>query len=134
MEPNELVDATCIKQSIETIFAQAVSCNKPVETPGYILEVVNAFGEQMKERGFKLKVVFSKDYQIICKATSDNGNATLRLWYGTSMENHSKGFVNKIEIFDITDTTIANEVRKIVLINQQNYNSDGKNDKAQLLQ
>lgn len=130
MEPNEFVDATCIKQGIETIFSQTVSCNKLVETPAYILEVVKAFGEQMKERGFKLELVFCKDYQIVCKVTSDNGNAMLRLWYGTSLESHSKGFVNKIEVFDITDTTIASEVREIILINRQNYNSESKNDKV----
>lgn len=54
----------------------------------------------------------------------------LRLWYGTSMESHSKGFFNKIEIFDITDATIADNVRKILM----NYNSEVKNGKIQLLQ
>lgn len=115
MEPNELVDATCIEQCIDTVFSQAVSYNKSVDTPDYILEVVKVFGEQMKERGFKLEVVSSKDYQIVCKVTSDNGNAMLRLWYGTSLESHSKGFINKIEMFDVTDTTIASEVREMIV-------------------
>lgn len=119
MEPNELVDATCIEQSIETVFYQTPSCNKPVVCPDYIMEVVNVFIKQMKERGLKLEILSSKDYQIICKVTSDNGNATLRLWYGTSLENHNKGFINKIEVFDITDTAIVNEVRQVRLINQQ---------------
>lgn len=129
MEPNEFVDATCIEQGIDTVFSQAVSCNKPVKAPDYILEVVKTFGEQMKERGFKFEVVSSKDYQIVCKVTSDNGNAVLRLWYGTSLESHSKGFVNKIEVFDITDTTIASEVQAMILKNRQNYNSESENDK-----
>lgn len=115
MEPNELVDATCIEQCIDTVFSQAVSYNKSVDTPDYILEVVKVFGEQMKERGFKLEVVSSKDYQIVCKITSDNGNAMLCLWYGTSLESHSKGFINKIEMFDVTDTTIASEVREMIV-------------------
>lgn len=118
MEPNELVDATFIKQSIETVFSQTLLCNQPTVCPDYITEVVNVFIEQMKVRGIQLEIVSSKDYQIICKATSDNGNATLRLWYGTSLENHSKGFINKIEVFDITDTAIANEVRQMRLISQ----------------
>ena len=114
MGPN-VVDATCIKQGIETVFSQAVSCNKFVETPDYIWEIVKAFGEQMKERGFKFEVVSGKDHQIVCKVTSDNGNAMLRLWYGTSLESHNKGFVNKIEVFDITDPSIANEVREMIV-------------------
>lgn len=125
MEPNELVDATCIKQGIDTVFSQVVPCNKKAETPDYILDVVRVFGEQMKKQGLKLEMVSSKDYQIICKVTSENGNAMFRLWYGISMANHSKGFVNKIEIFDITDTAISNKAREVLI----NYNSGGKNGK-----
>lgn len=130
MEPNESVDAACIRQGIETVFSRAAPCNKALETPDYILDVVKVFGEQMTNLGGKLEVVSSMDYQIICKVISGNGNAMLRLWYGTSMESHSKGFFNKIEIFDITDATIADNVRKILM----NYNSEVKNGKIQLLQ
>ena len=118
MEPNESVDVGFIKQSIEAVFAQNTSSVKSTGVPDYITEVVNVFTEQMKKRGIRLETISSKDYQIICKATSDNGGAVLRLWYGTSSENHSKGFINKIEVFDITDTSIANEVRQMRLINQ----------------
>lgn len=113
MEPNESVDGDFIKQSIEAVFSQNTLCVKPIECPDYIAEVVNVFTEQMKKRGIRLETISNKDYQIIFKATSDNGSAMLRLWYGTSSENHSKGFINKIEVFDITDTSIANEVRHI---------------------
>ena len=118
MEPNESVDVDFIKQSIEAVFAQNTSSVKSTGVPDYITEVVNVFTKQMKKRGIRLETISSKDYQIICKATSDNGGAVLRLWYGTSSENHSKGFINKIEVFDITDTSIANEVRQMRLINQ----------------
>lgn len=118
MEPNESVDVDFIKQSIEAVFAQNTSSVKSTGVPDYITEVVNVLTKQMKKRGIRLETISSKDYQIICKATSDNGGAVLRLWYGTSSENHSKGFINKIEVFDITDTSIANEVRQMRLINQ----------------
>lgn len=114
MNPNELVDATYIEQSIKMVFSQAPSCNETIECPNYIMDIVNVFIKQMKERGFKLEIVSSKQYQIICKVTSDKGNATLRLWYGTSSESHNKGFVNKMDIFNITDTTIVNEVQQII--------------------
>ncbi len=119
MEPNEFVDAIGIKQCIETVFSQLPLCNKQVVCPDYIVEVVNMFIARMEERGFKLEIVSSKDYQIICNIASENGNATLRLWYGTSVENHSKGFINKIEVFNITDTSILNEIRQMRLISQQ---------------
>ena len=39
------------------------------------------------------------------------------------------GFINKIEVFDITDITIVSEVREVILKNRQNYNSESENDK-----
>ena len=67
----------------------------------------------MKERGIKLEFLSSKDYQINCKASSEKGSAMLRLWYGTSLENHTKGFINKIEAFEISDPNIVTEIEKL---------------------
>lgn len=114
MEPNRAVDSVFIQQSIETIFSQPLLCNKSTTCPGYIMEIVNVFIEQMQERGIKIRIINSKDYQIICKATSNNGDAMLRLWYGTSLESHSKGFINKIDVSNITDTIIMDELQQWV--------------------
>ena len=115
LEPNSAVDSIFIQQSIETIFSQSLLCNKSTACPNYIMEIVNVFIEQMQERGIKIQTIDdSKDYQIICKAISNNGDAMLRLWFGTSLERHNKGFINKIDVFNITDTVIMDEIQRWV--------------------
>lgn len=119
MEPNELVDANAIKKAIESVLSMIPSRISTEECPEYITVVVQSFMKQIKERGISLDIVSYKDFQIICKASSENGDAMLRLWYGTSLENHTKGFINKIEVFDISDPNIVTEVRNLRTLNGQ---------------
>ena len=67
----------------------------------------------MKESRIEIELVSNKDHQINCKATSSKGSAMLRLWYGTSLENNTKGFITNIEFFEISDDDIITEIRKI---------------------
>lgn len=117
MEPNELVDANLIKEAIEKVLSSNQSRIDNAECPGYISEVIQTFTEQIKERGIALEIVSCKDFQVICKATSEVGSAMLRFWYGTSVENHTKGFINKIDVFDISDQSIITEVRNLRTLN-----------------
>ncbi|WP_373811089.1 hypothetical protein [Porphyromonas macacae] len=119
MEPNDLVDSNVIKKAIESVLSLNPVRIGTTESPGYISEVVLSFMEQIKERGINLEIVSSKDFQINCKASSENGGAMLRLWYGTSLENHTKGFINKIEVFDISDPNIITEIRNLRTLNGQ---------------
>ena len=119
MEPNDLVDTNLIKNSIESVLSSNLARMGTVECPRYISEVVQTFTEQIKEHGINLDIVSTKDFQIVCKVSSENGDAMLRLWYGTSIENHTKGFVNKIDIFDITNPNIAKEIRNLIELNGQ---------------
>ena len=115
---NDLIDSNIINQAIETVLSQTSSTLSVY--PDYIEDVVNLFINQMKDRGIQIKKVSNKDYQIICKAFSNNGEATLRFWYGTSSDRHNKGFISKIEIFNITDSFITNEVKQSInLLSQQ---------------
>lgn len=119
MEPNDLVDLSVIKGAIESVLSLKTVHVGTAECPEYITDIVLSFIDQIKEFGINLEIVSSKDYQLICKASTDNGSAMLRLWYGTSLENHTKGFINKIEIFDISDPNIITEIRKIGTLNSQ---------------
>lgn len=115
MEPNSLVDSNVITTAIESVLSLNPARTGTVECPGYVTEVVLAFIEEVKGRGINLEIVSSsKDFQIICKASSKNGGTMLRLWYGTSLENHTKGFVNTIEVFNITDPNILAEIRNLI--------------------
>jgi hypothetical protein len=119
MEPNDLVDSSLIKKAIESVLSLNPPCIETAECPNYISEVVQAFSEQIKEHGISINIVSTKDYQIVCKASSENGGAMLRLWYGTSIENHKKGFINKIEVFDTTNPNITIEIKNFITLNGQ---------------
>ena len=114
MEPNISVDSNIINIAIESVLSQKTAQAETTECPKYIYEVVHLFSEQIKEHGIILDILSSKDYQIVYRASSKNGGATIRFWYGTSLENHTKGFVNKIELFDISDSDIITEIQSVV--------------------
>lgn len=119
MEPNDLVDLNVIRVAIESVFSLKPVQVGTADCPEYITEIVLSFIDRIKKFGIKLEIVSSRDYQIICKASTENGSAMLRFWYGTSLENHTKGFINKIEVFDISDPNIITEIRKLRTLNGQ---------------
>ena len=113
MEPNELVNSAFIQRCIDVVLSQAPSRETAAGCPDYIMDVVHSFADRLKEQGITLDMVSNKDYQVVFKATTANGGASLRMWYGTSLENHTKGFINKIDVFDISDPNITNIVRQM---------------------
>ena len=117
MEPNGFVDANVINKAIESVLSVNPSRVATAECPEYISEVLENFKEQLKEQEITMEIVSSKDFQIICKASTEKGSASLRLWYGTSLENHTKGFINKIEVFDISDPDIITQIRNLRALN-----------------
>lgn len=119
MEPNDLVDLNVIREASESVLSLKPVRVGTAECPEYITEIIQSFIDQIKEFGINLEIVSSKDYQIICKASTEKGGAMLRFWYGTSLENHTKGFINKIEVFDISDPNIVTEIRKLRTLNGQ---------------
>jgi hypothetical protein len=42
-------------------------------------------------------------------------NLTLRVWYGTSEKNHTKGFFSKIEVLEYSSELILTIIKKICL-------------------
>lgn len=113
MEPNELVNSEIIQRGIDTVLSQTPSREITTGCPDYILDVLHSFVDNLKKQGITLDMVSNKDYQVVFKATTANGSAMLRMWYGTSLENHTKGFINKIDVFDISDPEITNTVRQM---------------------
>ena len=113
LERNDGADSMIISEAIESVWSLTPMSIRTTQWSEYISEVFLSFVEQMKESQIKIELVSNKDYQINCKATSSKGSAMLRLWYGTSLENNTKGFITKIEFFENSDVDIITEIRKI---------------------
>ena len=115
MEPNELVDSNAINQAINDVMFKPSTKMDAIGCPKYICEVLDSFKKNMLEQGISLEFVLAKEYQVVYEAFSSIGKAKLRFWYGTSQDNHTKGFINKIETFDISDSNIITIIKNIVL-------------------
>jgi putative helicase len=112
-ERNDVADSMIISEAIESVCSLTPMSIRTTQWPEYISEVYLSFVEQMKESRIEIELVSNKDHQINCKATSSKGSAMLRLWYGTSLENNTKGFITNIEFLEISDDDIITEIRKI---------------------
>ena len=106
-----------INESIESVMSINDKETNKIKCPEYITNIVSSLIDNMKNRNISLEAISSKDYQIVCQASSIDGTAMLRLWYGTSSSNHTKGFINKIEIFNCSDSSIKTELEDIIAIN-----------------
>ena len=116
VEPNSTY-TEFINDAIESVMTIKDEKADNVNCPDYITDIVNSLTELMKSRNISLGIIANKDYQIVCQASSIDGTAMLRLWYGTSSSNHTKGFINKIEIFNCSDSSIKTKLEDIIALN-----------------
>jgi hypothetical protein len=77
-------------------------------------EIYSAWLEKCKNKNINLKILQSHNNQDIFCATSGEDNLTLRVWYGTSEKNHTKGFFSKIEVLEKTSESILEQTKPII--------------------
>ena len=113
---NEIIVKTCIedcltqKQSILSI-----TDHKPELPKGFRKEIYSAWFENCENENITLKIIQSHNNQDIFRATSEKDNLTLRVWYGTSEKNHTKGFFSKIEVLENSSNLLLTIIKKICL-------------------
>lgn len=112
---DEIIVKTCIedclnpKQSIISI-----NDDKPELPKDFREEIYSAWFKNCENENIVLKIIQSHNNQDIFRATSDKDNLTLRVWYGTSEKNHTKGFFSKIEILEKTSESILEQIKPII--------------------
>ncbi len=112
---DEIIVKTCIedclnqKQSIISI-----TDDKPELPKDFREEIYSAWLENCKNENINLKIIQSHNNQDIFCATSGKESLTLRVWYGTSEKNHTKGFFSKIEVLEKTSESILEKIKPIV--------------------
>lgn len=75
--------------------------------------IYNSWLEKCKEFNIGLKIIQSHSNQDVFKANSENGMASFRVWYGTSEQSHTKGFLSKIEILEKTSDELVQMIKEI---------------------
>lgn len=112
---NEIIVKTCIedclnqKQNIISIID-----DKPELPKDFRKEIYTAWSENSKNENIKLKLIQSHNNQDIFRAISEKDSLTLRVWYGTSEKNHTKGFFSKIEVLEKSSEFILEQIKRIV--------------------
>ena len=112
-------DEIIVKSCIEDCFKQKQSVTSisddNTELPkDFRKEIYSAWLENCKNENINLKIIQSHNNQDIFRATSGKDNLTLRVWYGTSEKNHTKGFFSKIEVLEKTSESILEQIKTIV--------------------
>ena len=59
-------------------------------------------------------MINSHNNQDIFCATYEKDFLTFRVWYGTSEQNHTKGFFSKIEVLDKSSEKILEKVKGLI--------------------
>lgn len=113
-------DESNVKQCIENCFIQKQSVSsttddKPELPIDFREEIYSAWFKNCKNKNITLKILQSHNNQDIFRATSEKDNLTLRVWYGTSEKNHTKGFFSKIEVLENSSDLLLTVIKKICL-------------------
>ncbi len=113
-------DEIIIKSCIEGCFEQkqtitSISDNTPELPRDFREEIYSAWIESCNNESISLKIIQSNKNQDVFRATSEKDDLTFRAWYGTSENNHTKGFFSKIEILEKSSDILMAIIKKICL-------------------
>ena len=112
-------DEIIIKSCIEGCFEQkqtitSISDNNPKLPRDFREEIYSAWIERCNNESINLKIIQSHNNQDIFRATCDKESLTLRVWYGTSEKNHTKGFFSKIEVLEKSSKSFLELIKALV--------------------
>jgi hypothetical protein len=112
-------DEIIVKSCIEVCLGQkqsvaSISDNNPKLPTDFREEIYSIWIESCKNENINLKIVQSHNNQDVFRASSEKDNLTFRVWYGTSENNHTKGFFSKIEVLEKTSESILEQIKPLI--------------------
>jgi hypothetical protein len=108
-----------IKQCIENCLTQkksvsSITDNKPKLPTDFREEVYSTWAESCKNSNITLKIIQSHNNQDVFRATYKSESLIFRVWYGTSVQNHTKGFFSKIEVLEKSTETLFERIKELI--------------------
>lgn len=112
-------DESKVKQCIENCFIQkqsisSITDDKPELPTDFREEIYSAWFKNCENKNITLKIIQSHNNQDVFRATYEKDSLTLRVWYGTSEKNHTKGFFSKIEVLDKSSESFLEKIKTLV--------------------
>ena len=112
-------DENIIKQCVEDCLNQkksvsSITDDKPEMPSDFRQKIYSDWFENCENKNIALKIMQSHNNQDVFRATFENESLTFRVWYGTSEQNHTKGFFSKIEVLEKSSETILEKVKGLI--------------------
>jgi hypothetical protein len=120
IEKSETASEEFIKQCISECFLEKQSNNSLtngiVNFPtDFRNDIYKVWLNKCVESNIGLKIIQSHSNQDIFKATTENETIVFRVWYGTSEQSHTKGFLSKIEVLGKTSELLMTKIKEICI-------------------
>jgi hypothetical protein len=77
-------------------------------------DIYGVWQNKCTEFNIDLKIIQSHNNQDVFKAITENEAITFRVWYSTSEQSHTKGFLSKIEVLEKTSETLMQSIKEVV--------------------
>lgn len=112
-------DENIIKQCVEDCLNQkksvsSITDDKPEMPSDFRQKIYSDWFENCENKNIALKIMQSHNNQDVFRATFENESLTFRVWYGTSEQNHTKGFFSKIEVLEKSSEIILEKIKGLV--------------------
>ncbi len=112
-------DESIIKQCIEDCLTQkksvsTITDNKPKTPTDFRKEIYTFWFESCENNNITLKIIQSHNNQDVFCAVCEQESLTFRVWYGTSEQNHTKGFFSKIEVLEKSSEKFLAIIKELV--------------------
>lgn len=120
IEKLETANEEFVKQSISECFSEIQSNNPSTNemvnfSTDFRNDIYRIWLNKCAELNIDLKIIQSHNNQDIFKATAEGEVIIFRVWYGTSEQSHTKGFLSKIEILEKNSELFMNKIKTVCI-------------------
>lgn len=117
-------DEELINEKIEELFqnhsANFFTNNNELGLPSdFRNPIYKKWNEVLADSGNELLLLESHNNQDIFKVKKNGDELKFRVWYGTSEINHTKGFINKIEVLEKNSNNLSINLKEILVDDYQ---------------
>ena len=112
-------DENIVKKYIEVCLSlkqnvSSITDDKPELPTDFRNEIYSDWIQNCENKNITLKIIQSHNNQDIFRAICEKDNLIFRVWYGTSEQNHTKGFFSKIEVLEKSSEIILEKIKGLI--------------------
>lgn len=112
-------DENIVKKYIEVCLSlkrnvSSITDDKPELPTDFRNEIYSDWIKNCENKNITLKIVQSHNNQDVFRAICEKDILIFRVWYGTSEQNHTKGFFSKIEVLEKSSEIILEKIKGLI--------------------